>query len=433
MKITDIKKGKENIIFSIKSSKEEFVDKENKAITSLSSKLKIDGFRKGKIPFNEAKKRLDLDLLAKKLVDFFLKDAVNFVINSPEFKKHDEEIIDAPPNADIKSISFDEKEISIEFTFDMFPSITVDGYKNIKLTTKKKEITQANVNDAINVELSKNALSVPKDGKIEKNDIVIFDFKGFLNDKPFQGGESKDYELKIGSNSFIPGFEEKMIGLKKGEEKSINVKFPKDYHQKDLANKDVRFDLKIHSISTLENEALDNDFVKSLNIKSVSTVDDYKKYMKNDLSTKADKEYNEEKQKEYIDKLLKIAKLNFVPESLIKVNTDKSIINLKNQLKSYGIKDFDMYFKMIGMNEEQFYEKQKETSKNQLIITMALDKIAELEKCKVTKSELDARLSEMAVIENLTLEQVKEKLQENIYVVEQQILQEKTIKKLIEN
>lgn len=434
MKIIDVKNSKENIIFSIKPSEQEFDIMENKAILSLSNALKIDGFRKGKIPFNEAKKRIDEPSLLEKIINLFIKDSIDFVTNSNEFKRHNDQIIESPPCVNVKKISLQEKEVEIDFAFDLFPNISVDGYKNIKLTSKLKTIASTDIDEEINKELSKNALSIPKSaGIIANGDIVVFDFKGFLNDKPFDGGEAKDYELKIGSNSFIPGFEEQMIGLKNNEKKSINVTFPKDYHQKEMANKSVRFDLKINSISTLENETLDIGFVKSLNIKGVSSVDDYKKHIKTNLLDKAQTKFMEEKEKEYFDKLLKVAKLDFIPESLIKINTDKSIDNLKLQLKNYGIPDYQMYFKMIGMTEEQFYEKQKEASKNQLIISMALDKIAEIEKCKVTKDELDEKLKDLATKENLTVNEIKNKLQENILIVEQQVLQEKIIKKLINN
>lgn len=432
MKIIGVKNTKENIVFSVNSTEEEFDIIEKKGIVSLSNTLKIDGFRKGKIPFNEAKKRIDPSSLLEKMANFFIKDSIDFVTKSNEFKKYDDQIIEAPPSANIKNISLEDKKIEIDFTFDLFPSISVDGYKNIKLSAKLKTITQVDIETEINKELSKNALSIPKiDGSIANGDVVIFDFKGFLNDKPFDGGEAQDHELKIGSNSFIPGFEEQMIGLNNNEQKSINVTFPKDYHQKDLANKNVRFDLKINSISTLENETLDNDFVKSLNIKDVSTIDEYRKHVKNTLLAKAELKFIEEKEKEYFEKLVTIAKLEFIPDSLIKINTDKSIDNLKLQLKNYGIPDYQMYFKMIGMTEEQFYDKQKEASKNQLIISMALDKIAEIEKCKISKEELDSKLSELATRENLTVSEIKNKLQDNILIVEQQVLQEKIIKKLI--
>lgn len=434
MKIIDVKNTKKNIVFSIKSTEKEFDNMENKGILSLASNLKIDGFRKGKIPFNEAKKRIDQSLLLEKIVNFFIKDSIGFITKSNEFKKYDNDIIEAPPSADVKKISLEDKEIEIDFSFDLFPKISIDGYKNIKLNSKLRTITSADIDEEINKELSKNALSIPKnDGMISKGDIVVFDFKGFLNDKPFEGGEAQNYELKIGSNSFIPGFEEQMIGLKNNDQKSINVKFPGDYHQKELANKNVRFDLKINSVSYLENETLDNDFVKSLNIEGIFTVDEYKKYIKNSLVKKAESKFNEEKEKEYFEKLLVLAKLDFIPDSLIKINTDKSIDNLKLQLKNYGIPDYQMYFKMIGMTEEQFYEKQKEASKNQLIISMALDKIAEIEKCKVSKEELEAKLNELAIRENLTVSEIKNKLQDNIFIVEQQALQEKIIKKLIGN
>lgn len=434
MKIIDVKNTKKNIVFSIKSTEKEFDNMENKGILSLASNLKIDGFRKGKIPFNEAKKRIDQSLLLEKIVNFFIKDSIGFITKSNEFKKYDNDIIEAPPSADVKKISLEDKEIEIDFSFDLFPKISIDGYKNIKLNSKLRTITSADIDEEINKELSKNALSIPKnDGMISKGDIVVFDFKGFLNDKPFEGGEAQNYELKIGSNSFIPGFEEQMIGLKNNDQKSINVKFPGDYHQKELANKNVRFDLKINSVSYLENETLDNDFVKSLNIEGIFTVDEYKKYIKNSLVKKSESKFNEEKEKEYFEKLLILAKLDFIPDSLIKINTDKSIDNLKLQLKNYGIPDYQMYFKMIGMTEEQFYEKQKEASKNQLIISMALDKIAEIEKCKVSKEELEAKLNELAIRENLTVSEIKNKLQDNIFIVEQQALQEKIIKKLIGN
>lgn len=432
MKIESVSKNKKNeLVFKVDANEKQFNEAEAKAITSLASSVKIDGFRKGKVPSNLVKQKVDPKLILEKTINFLTNIVMNDLYKSKEFDKEKNKITTSMPSIEIREITKDNI-VKFNICFEIFPSIDVADYKKIKIDNKKAIISEKEVNQEIDKELSKNAMTIKKEnGKIEKGDIVTFDFKGFVDKKPLEGGEAKDYELEIGSNSFIPGFEDKMIGLKLGDEKDIVVTFPKDYHKKEIANKEAKFSLKINNISTLKKEELTDDFVKSLGIDKVNSVAEYKKHIKSDLEKKGEEDHKNKIHQEYFDKLLKAVKIEFIPEKLIQKQAEISADRMKEQLKMYGINDINDYLKMMQMNEEDFMKQQFEISKNQFIANLAISKIAELEKISVTKKEIEDRINELSKKYNLPVKELKDRLGNNISVIEDELIQEKVLDKMI--
>jgi trigger factor len=268
---------------------------------------------------------------------------------------------------------------------------------------------------------------------IEKGDMVNFDFKGFIDNKPFAGGESKGYELEIGSNNFIPGFEEKMIGLKKDDTKTIEVTFPKDYHAKDMANKKANFELKINDVKTIIKPEINREFVEKLKIPNVNDEKTLKEFIKKQITDQKNY-YNRQQAITSISHfLMKQSKLDYVPKTLLD-NEIKRLNDDTNKKASESNLSRDEYiYKTLGYKEITAYDqKVLENAKNNLTLVMSLEKIIEDLKLDVSQKELNDHLEKMTKIYGMKLEDLKARLNNNFEGIKTFILQEKVFDKLIE-
>jgi trigger factor len=212
----------------------------------------------------------------KKVVDHNFK----LLVENEGFKQ--DEVIEEALSIEI--VKIEPKILEIAYTFEKYPVVTLADYKKIKITYTEPKVEKHELEQEIQRYTKKDIMLIPKEeGNIVKGDMVNFDFKGFVDDKPFEHGEAKGHELEIGSNNFIPGFEEQMVGLKKGERKTIEVTFPKDYHSKDLANKKAKFDLVINEIKTIQRPKLDESYITRFAIPNVKTPEQFREYVQNQL------------------------------------------------------------------------------------------------------------------------------------------------------
>jgi trigger factor len=225
-------------------------------------------------------------LIAKKhisegeVINHALKSAVDknykLLIEDKEFQS--EELIEDAVSIDFGKV--EPKTLEIIYLFEKYPTVTLGDYKKIKINYEEPKVEKQEVENEIGRYTKKDTMLIPKEeGNIDKGDMVNFDFKGFVNDKAFAGGEAKGHELEIGSNTFIPGFEEQMVGLKKGEKKTIEVTFPKDYQAKDLAGKKAKFELVINDIKTIQKPKLDEAYIARFAIPNVKTEEEFREYI----------------------------------------------------------------------------------------------------------------------------------------------------------
>ncbi len=425
MKIIECKKSNNSYVVKVDVDKKEWTKEQEKATKFLASEIKVPGFRKGNVPFEVASKRVKLQDVFSRALDKIIQVVAKNVITTPEFKKIEDDILELPPSVDVAKLSQDE--LQLNFSYVLYPDVKVDGYKNIKLTAKIKTVTEQDIKTQLDNYLAKNAMTVPKEkGWVAKDDIVTFDFKGFVDGKPFKGGEAKNYELTIGSGQFIPGFEDQMVGMAIGEQKDINVTFPKEYHEKKLAGKPAKFEVKIHSISILEKSKMDDNFVKTLQIKDVETVDALKKHIKENLAKTYKNEFEQQQKSEIYKSILDIVKIDNIPQALIEREKAKISRNTEQQMSMYGIK-IDQYLQMMNISKEEYDRQQSEAAIQNLKISMAILKICELEKIEASEKELQEELEKTAKMYNMKKEDILKNVNNDLSIFESFIVERKVV------
>ncbi len=424
------KDNENEIVVNATSAKEEWKKSISSAKKKMIKNFKIDGYRPGsKAHASIASEKISDSMVIEEALNIELKKVMTELISTTEFKEKMDDIYDAPPKINVNSI--DENGFEIDIAYTKNPKATVGDYNKLKLSFPKIDVSDEEVSHSINHWREKKSILAPKKDEIIANgDIVIFDFKGFIDDKEMENGSGKNYELEIGSNQFIPGFEEQMVGLKKGDEKTITVKFPEDYHAKDIANKEAKFELKIHDIKSKVMPELDDEFVKEFNIKGVNTVDEFKKYEKEQLFQKKKLDITAEAKPQIFKALAKITKLSFPDE----VGIENEIRNMKQEyelmLGQSGIKLND-FLKMTGKSEKDFDNELKTIAEENVLSKYALYEISEKENIDVEEKDINDLFKNVAKYQGISEEEVKKIAENNIDRIKASIIIDKTIEWLI--
>ena len=394
MKIIDKKQELETTSYTIKVDDKVWKEAQAKAKKELLANATVPGFRKGHVPEEKAK-LTEYDILSK---------AVNIAVDKEldafwtEFdKKPDEKINQSSLTLDLDKFTLEE--LIIKLSFENYPTVEIKGYDKIKLDYKKPEVTDKEIDYEISQLIKRDYMLSESKDPIKNGDMVKFDFKGFIDDKPVEGGEAQDFNLEIGSGSFIPGFEEQMIGLKKGDKKSIEVPFPKDYHVKELAGKKARFDLNIKEIIKITRPVLDEAYLKKLNMPNVKTVEDLKKFYR-DYIYEMKNQYANQKPKEQIRTFLaENAKLNFIPQKFverqladIRTRHEEEAKNLKKDFEKY-VKE-DLKFKDLKAYEAEM----KKQIENNIKYSLAVSHLIKQFKIDVTPAEVQEEIKKVAAM-----------------------------------
>lgn len=400
MKFTEKKdKEKKQGHYIITFETEEWKKIINKAKENAKNNLKIPGFRSGKVPQQMAEKHLSENIILNEAHKIGVDKAWKFALeNKSEIKPF------VAPDVVINKLSMDEYEIL--FKFDLRPEINIGNYKNIKIGKNKIELGPNDINNEI--ENLRNHLGVlqQKDGPVENGNVVIFDFKGFNNGKEFEGGKAENFELEIGSNKFIPGFEEQMIGLKAGDEKEITVTFPENYPQDDLAGKPVQFKLKIKEVKFKVLPELNDDLAKQSQLPGVETYAQLNEFIKTNLLQEKEKQEKDR----YIGKLLKeIAKNSeiIIPESVITKEMNNLKKEFENSLQEKKI-DLKQYFKITKTTEEDLDKELKKDAFDRLSNFLILDKIEEQENINITKKEIENEVNKFAKLYKISDQEIEQ-------------------------
>ena len=345
--------------------------------------VKVNGFRKGKVPRNIFEKNFGIESLYEEAINIVLPDSYTKAIEK------DNLIPIIMPKIDIKEVN--KKGVTILFTITTKPEVKIKKYTQLGVKKEKVSVTKKEIDDQINSLLEKYADIVIKDGKIENGDIAVIDYEGFKDDVAFDGGKAENYPLEIGSNTFIPGFEEQLIGLKAGDEKDINVTFPKDYHAEDLKGAKVVFKVKVHEVKTKELPSMNEEFFKDLGYDDVKTEEQLRDLIKVDLEAK--KEY--EIENKYVDDLLAKAEENTeveLPEELI-------------EEEMQGI-TLEMFYKFTNSNEDALKDQMREEATKRVKYRFMLEEIATIEKVEVTDKEADKEAENLSKKYNMTKEEL---------------------------
>ena len=316
------------------------------------------------------------------------------------YKKALDKLKDTPiitPNVSLEKA--DEESVIYKFIFTTKPEVKIKKYNGLNVKKETVKVTAKDVDEEIEKLRKEYSDLAIKDGKIEEGNTAIIDFEGFIDDKAFKGGKGENYPLEIGSHSFIPGFEEALIGLKAGDEKDVNVTFPKDYQAEEFQGKKAIFKVKIHEVKEKVFPELNEDFFMDLGLEDVKTKEDLKKVIKEQMTSQ--KEY--ENENKYIDSLFE-ALLNEteveVPHELIHEELDEMLKQYEERLKMQGI-SLEQYYKITNTNEENLKAQMHGEAEKRIKLRFAIDEIIKLEKLKVTDKEADSTAKEKAEKHNM--------------------------------
>lgn len=369
-----------------------------KAIGSAYDKIKkdvtVDGFRKGMVPFDM--------FVSKNGVEPLYNDAIDILLTT-EYKKVFDELKEIPvvqPSIDIKNISKDA--ISIEYTFISSPEVELGAYKNLGIKKETAKVTAKEVKEEIEKLQAKYAeIQVKETGKVENGNTVVIDFEGFLDGKTFEGGKAENYPLEIGSHTFIPGFEEGLIGMSTGEEKDLNLTFPENYTE-ELKGKDVTFKVKVNIIKEKVLPEINEDFFKDLGYDDVKTKEELEAKIKEQI--KARKEADIENK--YIDECLEAATSNMKVEinpEIIDDEIHRMIDQMSEQLKMNGL-TLEQYMQFTGMTHEDLHKQYEEMATKRVKERFLLEKVAKVEKIEISDKDAEAKALEMAKNYGMTKE-----------------------------
>lgn len=386
MKVNFDKKEKNKVYFNVDVDWKEFEPKIDEAYKKIRSKFNIPGFRKGKVPKMIIEQNYGVQVFYDEAINIMLQEIYPKALEELDLKVVDQ------PDVDVKDFKENEK-INFTFEVEVVPEFELPNFEEMEVEDVKEEFDKEVVNNEIERLRNENArYTIIEDRKTKKGDIVKLDFKGYVNNEAFQGGEAKDYELEIGSNSFIPGFEDQLVDRAIGEEFDVNVKFPEEYHAEDLKGKDAKFICKINEIKVKELPELDDNFASD-----VSEFDTLKEF-KADLRKKLKAQFNEmvdvQRENKVLDKVLEETKFD-VPNRMIEDEVENELRNFQYRLQAQGL-NYEDYKKYTGNTDEEIKETFKEPAEKRVKLGLILEKYAQENKLKATKRDYDKELDKLA-------------------------------------
>ena len=410
------------VVISFSASKEEFAKGLDSAFKRAVKRVNAPGFRKGKLPravFNQMYGE-----------EALYQDAVDAVLPAAYTKAIDELKVSplAMPDIDVKEIS-KENGVTFEAVVTVKPNVELGEYKHLGIKKEEVEVTDADVEERLERLLSNQAEWQIKEGEAKKGDIVVIDFKGFIGDEAFEGGEAKGYELELGSGSFIPGFEDQLEGKVAPVDTEVNVTFPENYQVADLAGKEARFEVTIHDVKEKVLPELTDEFVKEFSKEAASTVAEYKEKLRGEI--KVQKE--EAATKAYSDKVISTAVENAkltVPTKLIDQEVNSMFEQFAGNLSRQGL-SFELYEQFTGKGADELKAEMRSDAENKIKTSFVLGEIAEVEKVEVTDADIDAEVKELATMYNMTEEGVRTRI--SVEDLRGELVIQKTVEFLKEN
>ena len=383
---------------------EEWKKAVNKAFKKLAKNLELPGFRKGSAPISLAEKRIPA-------AERFL-EAVND--NANEWMRNGlKELGLSPitqPQLDIKDVN--EEKVELVYTFTVEPEAKVGDYKALEYKVEDYTVTDDEVNEEIGRMQNQYADMEVKEGEAENGDTVNIDYKGLKDGVAFDGGTANGYDLELGSGSFIPGFEEQLIGVKAGDEKSLNLSFPADYHAEDLAGAEVVFEVKVNEVKTKSIPALDDDFAKELNIKGVETVEDLNKNVRERLETRKKNDAENKAQNDLMEAFAEIVDVD-IPDVMIEDEVQGQINQLANQLQQYGM-SLTSYLQMMGQSADDLKASYRDQAAKTVKIRLGLEAVAKAENLEPSAEEIQKQYEEIAEQYGMKVDEVKTYISEDM-------------------
>ncbi|EQM26682.1 trigger factor [Bacillus licheniformis CG-B52] len=369
------------------------------AFKKVVKQVSIPGFRKGKVPRGLFEQRFGVEALYQDALDILLP---------VEYPKAVEEAGIEPvdrPEIDVEKI---EKGENLIFTAKVTvkPEVKLGEYKGLGIEKDDTAVTDEDVqNELKSLQERQAELVVKEDGKVEEGDTVVLDFEGFVDGEAFEGGKAENYSLEVGSGSFIPGFEDQLVGLEAGAEKDVEVTFPEEYHAEELAGKPAVFKVKIHEIKAKELPELDDEFAKDVD-EEVGTLAELTEKTKKRLEEAKENEADAKLREELVLKATENAEAD-IPQAMIDTELDRMMKEFEQRLQMQGM-NLELYFQFSGQDENALKEQMKEDAEKRVKSNLTLEAIAKAENLQVTDEEVEEELSKMAEAYNMPVENIKQ-------------------------
>ena len=404
---------KSQVELTIEVNAAEFEAAVEKAYQKMRRKISVPGFRPGKAPRKMIERMYGAEVFFEEAINIAFPDAYEAAVKEQELQ-----VVGYPAVEMVGECTKDG--FTFKATAPVYPEVTLGEYKGLSAPKDEVKVTAADVDERLKELSDRNTRLVSVEREAKEGDTVVIDFEGFLDGKPFDGGKGENHSLELGSHSFVPGFEEQLVGTKAGDEKDLDITFPEDYHA-DLAGKAVVFKVKVHEVKEKEVPALDDEFAKD-----VSEFDTLKD-LKADLKKKITEERQKAANQAFEDALMEQVAANItadIPDAMVENQARQFLDNFKMQIAQQGI-PYDQYMKMTGMDEAKLLEDAKEPALRQVRLDLALAAIIKEENLEATDEEAEEELKKMAEQYNMDLETVKKYLQ--VDQVKDQILTRKAV------
>ncbi|MDD4027736.1 MAG: trigger factor [Bacilli bacterium] len=388
-------KNKKEII--VKIDGKEWKDAIDKAFDKKIKTVKVDGFREGKCPRDIYEQKFGKESL--------YMDAVEYVIDKAYQKALDDSklVPVVQPTVDLSKVDNDAAEF--KFNIIVKPEIKIKKYKKLKVKREEVKVSKEEVNTEIELLRKKYAEIVVKDGKIELGDTAVIDFEGFKDEKAFEGGKGENYPLEIGSKTFIPGFEEQLVGHKLGEDLEVTVKFPEDYPSEDLKGKDVVFKVKIHEVKTKKIPELKKDFFLDLSIDGVKDIESLEKHVETEILNRKN---NEEDNKFISNVLEEISKETVIDlnDEIVEAELNQMLDQYREKLKMQGI-TLEQYLEFTKSTIDDMKNNLKDEAKKNVLYRYIIEEIKRIEDISVTDKEIEEEANKLAELYKTTVEELK--------------------------
>jgi len=417
------KQENSKVVLEFTMKNEEFRKAVDAAFKKNAKYFKVPGFRNGKVPRAVVEKMYGEECLYESVIEDNVDKMYIEAVTENKLE------VVSRPELDVKEIGKD-KDFVFNVTVYVKPEATVKAYKGLEVKKFDTKVSKKDIDHEIEHQREHNArISTVEDRDLKEKDISTIDFEGFVDGVAFEGGKGENFELTIGSGQFIPGFEEQLVGMKIGEEREINVKFPEEYHAENLAGKDAMFKVKLISIKEKILPELDDEFVKD--VSEFETLEEYKKDIEKKLKEQKESQAKADKENQAMDKLIENTEV-VIPESMIETEVNQMIEQFAGNLSYQGL-TMEKYCEYMGTTLDGFKETLKPQAEKDVKLKLALEYVAKTEDVKVEEADIDAKVKELA--EQYGNENADALLKnENVRnYMREKLMQENTLKVIVDN
>lgn len=411
---------KSRVAVTVEVGAEEFEAAVAKAYAKARNKLSIPGFRPGKAPRKMIEKLYGAGVFYSDAVDIALPEAYTQAVGQSGLN------VVGYPEVEIVDDKIDENGFTFKATVAVYPEVKLGEYKGLTAEKEEVKVSADDVKERLNEMAERNSRLVSVDRKAKKGDIAVIDFEGFDNGEAFEGGKGENYELELGSGSFVPGFEDQVIGMKAGDEKDLDITFPEDYH-KDLAGKKVVFHVKAKEIKCKELPKLDDDFAKD--VSEYDTLKELKDSIKREITEQREQAAKFAVESSLMEKVAEGIECD-IPDAMVEEQCARFLDDFKQRLQAQGI-PYDQYCKMTGMDEKKFMEDGKEPALRQVRMDLAVNAIIKEENLDATDEEVEKQYSDLAEKYSMDINELKKYLDE--MSVRAQIIRDKAINLVVDS